>query len=155
MLYLQWFRKLVPGCKAADPAVDGKDHEGQPGTVCPTRKNPQGTSAVQLRADWALPLVSELRWTVLQSNHLVRRRHQRIPCHNSQGQIQFWSVDHETPNLLHWLHCLWAIFKAFCPCCCVRLCHFVAGIAYIFVCLFLTRFVILFWLGCLIFIVNL
>lgn len=77
-------RKLVPRSQAAHPTGHGQDHEGKPRSLCPPRANQEGTSAVLVWADGALLVISELWRTLLQSNHLVRWRHQCLQSHHSQ-----------------------------------------------------------------------
>mmetsp|Transcript_27245 Transcript_27245/g.46262 ORF Transcript_27245/g.46262 Transcript_27245/m.46262 type:complete len:232 (-) Transcript_27245:2881-3576(-) len=77
-------RPLVPGDEAAGRAGHGQDHEGQPGPLRAPGAHPQGPAAVLLRAHGALPVLAELRGALLQPDHLVRGRHQRVPCDHPQ-----------------------------------------------------------------------
>ncbi|KAI3486864.1 hypothetical protein L1887_49502 [Cichorium endivia] len=75
-------RHLVPRQQAAHPAGHGQDHEGQPGAVRAAGARAQESAAVQLGADGAVPQLEQLRRAVQQPDHLVRRRHQRLPRHH-------------------------------------------------------------------------
>ena len=57
---------------------------GKSCSLCFERKNQKRTLTVFLRTDRTLPKFSKLRRTVLQPNNLVRGRHKRLPCDNSQ-----------------------------------------------------------------------
>ena len=63
--------QLVPRCQASDPASPGQGDEGQSGLVRLERANSKRSAAVLLGADRALPLVSELRRTVLESGNNI------------------------------------------------------------------------------------
>ena len=82
--FFQCVRQLVPWLESADPAGHGQDHEGEPGAVRAARAHPEGAAAVQQRAHGAVPVLAQLRGAVLQPDHLVRGRHQRLPSHHPQ-----------------------------------------------------------------------
>ena len=84
LVFFQCVRQLVPGLESADPAGHGQDHEGEPGAVRVARAHPEGAAAVQQRAHGAVPVLAQLRGAVLQPDHLVRGRHQRLPSHHPQ-----------------------------------------------------------------------
>ena len=71
--------------EAAHPTSHGKYHEGESCVPRSSSTYPEVSSAVLLGAHGALLEQPELLGALLEPNHLVRRRHQRVvPCHNSQ-----------------------------------------------------------------------
>mmetsp|Transcript_22146 Transcript_22146/g.49256 ORF Transcript_22146/g.49256 Transcript_22146/m.49256 type:complete len:213 (-) Transcript_22146:1658-2296(-) len=76
--------QLVPGREAPHAAGHGQAHQRHPRHVRAARAHPQGPAAVQLGAHGALPVLAELHRAVLQPDHLVRGRHQRVPRNHAQ-----------------------------------------------------------------------